>query len=98
MRCIRFPKRLPINENFRYEKDVKTIFPPFNRQLKFLGVIFALTLFSNVLTAASLPLVSVNVSPSAVDRENLQPAEFTISLSAPAAHDIGVVFYMTGTA
>ena len=50
------------------------------------------------LMAALPPLVSVNVSPSVVDRETLQPAHFSLSLSAPAARDIGVVFYMTGNA
>lgn len=50
------------------------------------------------LTAALPPLVSVSVSPSVVDREILQPAQFTISLSAPAPRDIGVVFFMSGNA
>jgi len=50
------------------------------------------------LMAALPPLVSVSVSPSAVDREILQPAQFTIHLSAPASRDIGVVFYMSGNA
>jgi hypothetical protein len=50
------------------------------------------------LMAALPPLVSVNVSPSIVDREALQPAQFTVSLSAPAPRDIGVVFFMSGTA
>ena len=48
--------------------------------------------------AALPPLVSVNVSPSVVNRELVQPAQFTISLSAPAPRDIAVVFFMSGTA
>ncbi len=82
---------------------MKTISPLTNRtiqgpHLKFLGLICALVLSGGALMAAPLPLVSVTVSPSTVNRENLQPAQFTISLSAPASHDIGVVFFMTGTA
>jgi hypothetical protein len=79
-----------------YEKDVKTTFPPTHRL--FIGLICALTLISGGLQAASPPLVSVTASPSIVDRETLQSAFFTIHLSAPASHNIGVVFYMTGTA
>ncbi len=55
-------------------------------------------LLASPLMAALPPLVSVNVSPSVVNREELQPAQFIISLSAPAPRDIGVVFYMGGTA
>jgi hypothetical protein len=55
-------------------------------------------LLTSPLMAALPPLVSVNVSPSVVDRNRLQPAQFTISLSAPAPRDIAVVFYMSGTA
>jgi hypothetical protein len=58
-----------------------------------------LTLFlAGPLMAALPPLVSVNVSPSVVNRDMLQPAQFTISLSAPAPRDIGVVFFMGGNA
>jgi hypothetical protein len=55
-------------------------------------------LLTGPLMAAIPPLVSVNAAPSVVDRNRLQPAQFTISLSAPASRDIGVVFYMSGTA
>ena len=79
-----------------YEKDVKTTFPPTNHLI--VGLIGALTLFGASLSAAPLPLVSVTASPSTVDPEIQQPAQYTISLSAPASRDIGVVFYMSGTA
>lgn len=48
--------------------------------------------------AAAPPLVSVNVAPSVVNRELMQPGQFTINLSAPAPRDIGIVFYMSGNA
>jgi hypothetical protein len=66
---------------------------------KIIGISCALLLlFASHLAAALPPLVSVNVSPSEVDRSILQPAQFTISLSAPAPRDIGVVFFMSGNA
>jgi hypothetical protein len=55
-------------------------------------------LLAGPLMAALPPLVSLTVSPSVIDRETLQPAQFTISLSAPASRPIGVVFFMSGTA
>jgi hypothetical protein len=55
-------------------------------------------LLASPLMAALPPLVSVSVSPSVVDREALQPAQFTVHLSAPAGRDIGVAFYMSGNA
>ena len=55
-------------------------------------------LLAGPLMAALPPLVSLTVSPSVIDREALQPAQFTLSLSAPASRDIGVVFFMSGTA
>jgi hypothetical protein len=55
-------------------------------------------LLAGPLMAALPPLVSLTVSPSVIDRETLQPAQFTISLSAPASRNIGVVFLMSGTA
>ena len=66
---------------------------------KALPISCALILFlAGPLMAALPPLVSVNVSPSVVNREELQPAQFTVSLSSPAPRDIGVVFFMGGTA
>ncbi len=80
-----------------YEKDVKTTFPQSNRFI--LGLISVLALFSaGIAAASSTPQVSVTVSPTIVDREVLQTAQFTISLSAPASRDIGVVLFMWGTA
>jgi hypothetical protein len=55
-------------------------------------------LLAGPLVAAVPPLVSVTASPPVVNREILQSAQFTITLSAPAPRDIGVVFYMSGTA
>jgi hypothetical protein len=85
---------------------VKTKIPPTNYshvQVSFLARTLRIScalilLLAGPLMAALPPLVSVNVSPSVVDRETLQPAHFTISLSAPATRDIGVVFFMSGTA
>jgi hypothetical protein len=85
---------------------VKTKIPPTNYphvQASFLARTLRIScalilLLAGPLMAALPPLVSVNVSPSIVDRETLQPAQFTISLSAPAPRDIGVVFFMSGTA
>ena len=95
-------KRLSTSEIFRYDKNVKTIFPSNNRSviclLKFLGLLCAVTLLSGGLTASSVPQVSVTVSPSMINRVRLDSAQFTLSLSAPAPHDTGVAFFMSGTA
>lgn len=76
---------------------MKTRFPHITHlQLR---ISFALILFvAGPLMAALPPLVSVTVSPSVIDPEIVQPAHFTISLSAPASKDIGIVFSMSGNA
>jgi hypothetical protein len=62
-----------------------------------LPISFALILFvAGPLMAALPPLVSVSVFPSVIDPEIVQPAQFTITLSAPAPKDIGIVFSMSG--
>ncbi len=86
-----------MSKRFEYDEVVKTTSSP-ARLSKLLIVLLALAASVGGLTAAPNPSVSVFASPSTIDRESLQPAYYTISLSAPASRDVAVVFYMTGTA
>ena len=61
---------------------------------RFIGV-FLLLAAGNIL--AGSPLVSVSSSPFSITNEN-EEATYTLTLSAPAARNVGVTFVMTGTA